>query len=342
MSADLEVKQRGQSLDRELEKAQAALLARFAPDTRVRRIRWSQGETQVFELGSGAPAALRPRWVGRRIRGGADPRGARARTTACSRSIGRVTGWPIRSTTAASICSTTLGRSCATSWMRSSSRPSTWSPTRWARSGPSPSRSTLPAASRASRSSARRSGSSVRCRCQMLPLGLPLIGQRLGRHVFSNATRDGSRKFWGQVLVEHPERARRSAARRRRRARATKRREHARLGAVHRRCPTPWAIDAELILGERWRALTTPTLLVWGDRDAFGSPEEGEALVAKNPNLRLVRVAGAGHLPWFDDPERVVAEIEHFLATEPPSRVEAAAPSRPPATSPAAKANAQA
>ena len=30
-------------LDRELEKAQAALLARFAPDTRVRRIRWSQG-----------------------------------------------------------------------------------------------------------------------------------------------------------------------------------------------------------------------------------------------------------------------------------------------------------
>ena len=42
-------------LDRELEKAQAALLARFAPETRVRRIRWSQGETQLFELGTGAP-----------------------------------------------------------------------------------------------------------------------------------------------------------------------------------------------------------------------------------------------------------------------------------------------
>jgi len=41
--------------DRELERAQAALLARFAPETRVRRIRWSQGETQVFELGSGSP-----------------------------------------------------------------------------------------------------------------------------------------------------------------------------------------------------------------------------------------------------------------------------------------------
>ena len=41
-------------LDRELEKAQAALLARFALATRVRRIRWSQGETPEV----GAPLAL--------------------------------------------------------------------------------------------------------------------------------------------------------------------------------------------------------------------------------------------------------------------------------------------
>src|SRR3954453_16776637 len=42
-------------LDRALEEAQAALLARFAPDTRVRRVGWSQGETQLFELGTGPP-----------------------------------------------------------------------------------------------------------------------------------------------------------------------------------------------------------------------------------------------------------------------------------------------
>ena len=78
----------------------------------------------------------------------------------------------------------------------------------------------------------------------------------------------------------------------------------------------------ELILGERWRALTTPTLLVWPEHDAFGSPEDGEALVATNPNLRLVRVAGAGHLPWIDDPDTVVAEIKRFLATERRSDVE--------------------
>jgi pimeloyl-ACP methyl ester carboxylesterase len=68
-----------------------------------------------------------------------------------------------------------------------------------------------------------------------------------------------------------------------------------------------------------------PTLLVWPEHDAFGSPETGEALVATNPNLRLVRLPGAGHLPWIDDPDTVGAEIERFLATERRSGVDAAA-----------------
>jgi pimeloyl-ACP methyl ester carboxylesterase len=127
---------------------------------------------------------------------------------------------------------------------------------------------------------------------QLILLGLPLIGQRLGRHVFSSATRDGSRKFWGQVLVKHPERvddllldvdvahARRNV--------------ESMLGLMQciadarRR-----GLRRELILGERWAALTTPTLLVWGDGDAFGSLEEAESLVTKNPNLRLIRIAWA-------------------------------------------------
>ena len=41
--------------DPELGTAQAALLARFAPDAVVRRIRWSQGETQLIDLGTGPP-----------------------------------------------------------------------------------------------------------------------------------------------------------------------------------------------------------------------------------------------------------------------------------------------
>jgi pimeloyl-ACP methyl ester carboxylesterase len=85
----------------------------------------------------------------------------------------------------------------------------------------------------------------------------------------------------------------------------------------------------ELILGGRWQALATPTLFVWPQEDAFGSPKEGEALVAANPNLRLVRVPGAGHLPWIDDPEGVVAEIERFFATEPRPEVDAPVLSMP-------------
>jgi pimeloyl-ACP methyl ester carboxylesterase len=71
----------------------------------------------------------------------------------------------------------------------------------------------------------------------------------------------------------------------------------------------------ELLLGERWQLLSTPTLFVLGEYDALGSPEDGDGLVAKNPNLRLVRIPGAGHNSWIDDPVRVVAEIENFLAT---------------------------
>jgi len=36
-------------------------------------------------------------------------------------------------------------------------------------------------------------------------LGLPLVGQSIGRMVMSKPSREGNRKFWGQVLVTHPE-----------------------------------------------------------------------------------------------------------------------------------------
>ena len=65
--------------------------------------------------------------------------------------------------------------------------------------------------------------------------------------------------------------------------------------------------------------LTVPTLFIWGESDVYGSPEEGEALVARNPDLRLVRVPDAGHLVWFDAPEKVAQEIEAFLRDAEPS-----------------------
>jgi pimeloyl-ACP methyl ester carboxylesterase len=158
----------------------------------------------------------------------------------------------------------------------------------------------------------------------MLPLGFPLIGQRLGRYMFANATREGSRKFWGQVLVEDPERlddllldvdvANMQQNTESMLSLIASIADARRLG--YRRA---------LILGDRWQALTTPTLFVWGERDAFGSPNEAEALVAKNPSLRLFRVPGAGHFPWIEDPETVLAEIDRFLAAELRSQQDVAA-----------------
>ena len=121
------------------------------------------------------------------------------------------------------------------------------------------------------------------------------------------------RKFWGRVIVEHPDRVDdlvldADAANERRNVESM-------LSLIA--CIADWrrlGYRRELILGERWRALTMPTLLLWPEHDAFGAPKEGEALVATNPNLRLVRVPAAGHNAWFDDPQTVVAELERFLS----------------------------
>lgn len=301
-------------LDRKLADAQAALLARFAPETRVRNIRWSQGETQLFELGSGPPLLYvhgglngafevvpvltslaknhRVLAVERPGHGLADPfdyRGVdlldHGRTFL--RDIVDALELPT-----VNVVANSMGALLSVAFA-------------------------LDAPSRVSRLALVGApfGVTRRPPLMMLPLGFPLIGQRLGRHFFSTATRDGCRKFWGQVLVKHPERVDHlmldvDVANSRRNAESM-------VGLI--KCIADWrrlGYRRELILGERWRDLTTPTLLVWGEHDAFGSPEEGEALTATNPNLRLVRIAGAGHLLWIDAPETALGEIERFLATD--------------------------
>jgi pimeloyl-ACP methyl ester carboxylesterase len=299
-------------LDRELQKAQASLLARFAPATRVRRLRCSQGETQVFELGSGPPLLYvhgglggayelvpilealaqnhRVLAVDRPGHGLADPFDYRGVDLLDhGRTFLRDVADGLELATV-DVVANSLGALLSVAFA-------------------------LDAPGRVSRLALVGApfGVARRPPLVMLPVGLPLIGPRLARYLFSNATREGSRKFWGQVIVKHPERVDDlvldvDVANTRRNAESW-------LGLLA--CIADWrrlGYRRELILGERWRALTTPTLLLWPEHDAFASPEQGEAVAATNANLRLVRVPGAGHNAWFDDPDAVVSEIERFLA----------------------------
>jgi pimeloyl-ACP methyl ester carboxylesterase len=310
-------------LDRELEKAQAALLDRFAPDTRVRRIRWSQGETQLFELGTGPPLLY--------VHGGLGgayelvpilaPLAKAHRVLAVDRpGHGLADPFDYHGVDLLQHARTFLGDvldalALPTVDVVANSLGALWSVAFAIDSPGRVSRLALVGAP---------FGIMPRPPLLMLPLGLPLIAPRLGRYLFANATRDGSRKFWGQVLVKHPERVDDllldvDVAH-------TRRNVESMLSLIA--CIADWrrlGYRRELILGERWRALTMPTLLLWPEQDAFGPAKEGEALVATNPNLHLVRVPGAGHNAWFDDPDAVIAEIERFLATERRSGVDAAA-----------------
>jgi pimeloyl-ACP methyl ester carboxylesterase len=307
----------------ELEKAQAALLERYAPETRVRRVRWSQGETQLLELGAGPPLL----YVHGGLSGSCEivpilaALARNHRVLAVDRpGHGLAAPFDYRGVDLLDHARTFLGDILDALELPSVDVMANSLGGLWAVVF------AIDAPSRVSRLALVGAPVGLKRQVprQLLPLGIPLVGKRLARYVFSNATVDESRKFWGKVLVRHPERVddlmldydvvnmRRNV--------------ESMLSLLNRIASARrLGYPRELVLGERWRDLTTPTLLVWGEFDAFGSPEEGQALVAKNPNLRLVRIAGAGHNLWFDEPESVVGEIERFLAREPRSGAKAVA-----------------
>jgi 2-hydroxy-6-oxonona-2,4-dienedioate hydrolase len=299
--------------ERELEAAYAALLARFAPDARVCRIRWSQGTTRLLEAGTGPPllyvhgglggayevvpilAALgqscRVLAVDRPGHGLADPFDYHGVDLFDhGRTFLRDVVDALELTTVDVVANSLGGLLSVAFALGESSRVS-----RLALVG-------VPF------------GIASRPPLTMLPFGLPLLGPALGRHVFSHVTRDQSRKVWGRLMVEHPERVDDllldvDVAH-------TRRNVDSVVSLIA--CVADWrrlGYRRELMIGERWRALTMPTLLLWPERDAFGAPGAGEAVAAMNPNLRLVRVPAVGHLPWIDDPERIVGEIDGFLHT---------------------------
>jgi pimeloyl-ACP methyl ester carboxylesterase len=67
--------------------------------------------------------------------------------------------------------------------------------------------------------------------------------------------------------------------------------------------------------------ITAPTLILWGDRDAFCPRSDQDALLAAIPGSQLVTYHGTGHCPHWEQTERTATDIAAFAR-----RVDRAAP----------------
>lgn len=131
--------------------------------------------------------------------------------------------------------------------------------------------------------------------------GLSWVVERLMEH----STPESTRKFFGQDLVAHPERLDDATLEI---AAAT-----TRVNARRWRRFAKWVTDGAQIrpdigFDDIVAAVDAPTTIVWGEKDAFGTPDAGRDL-ARKLDAEFHLVADAGHMPWCDDPDSVVSLI---------------------------------
>ena len=62
------------------------------------------------------------------------------------------------------------------------------------------------------------------------------------------------------------------------------------------------------------KAITAPTLILWGDQDGITTLAQQEEMAAAIPGARFVTLPGVGHLLTLEQPEAVNAVLEAFLA----------------------------
>jgi pimeloyl-ACP methyl ester carboxylesterase len=67
-------------------------------------------------------------------------------------------------------------------------------------------------------------------------------------------------------------------------------------------------------LRPRLAAVTTPTLVLWGESDRIATPAYGREYAASFTGARFEVVAEAGHLPHLEQPERTFALLDTFSA----------------------------
>ncbi len=78
-----------------------------------------------------------------------------------------------------------------------------------------------------------------------------------------------------------------------------------------------WRAALEGLLEEDHTAeigrISAPTLVVWGDRDAFCPRSDQDAIAVAIEGARLVAYPGAGHGLHWDEPERFAADLTAFV-----------------------------
>jgi pimeloyl-ACP methyl ester carboxylesterase len=80
---------------------------------------------------------------------------------------------------------------------------------------------------------------------------------------------------------------------------------------------TVWKATFKGLLGDdsfrELQKITAPTLIVWGDQDAFLSRSDQNALSAAIAGSRLIVYPGAGHAVYWEAPDRVASDLVAFV-----------------------------
>jgi pimeloyl-ACP methyl ester carboxylesterase len=71
-------------------------------------------------------------------------------------------------------------------------------------------------------------------------------------------------------------------------------------------------------LAGRLGAVTTPTLVVWGEADRIGDPGYGRAYAAAIPGAEFRLLPGAGHLPQIETPDALLEAVRTFTDAQAP------------------------
>jgi pimeloyl-ACP methyl ester carboxylesterase len=298
-----------EDLTRRVEEAQAAFLGRCAPGYRTRRVRWSGGTTQMIELGDGPPLLLVHGGLGEAFQWGPIlPALARThRVMAVDRpGHGLADPFDYRDVDLLEHARRFLGdildaEGLAAVPMVASSMGGLWAVSFALEQPQRVPRLVLVGAT---------AGVTRDVPLQMRLGTVPLV-KTMVRSLMMQPTRDSTRAFWKQMLVAHPERLPDDFLDL---STASQLRNAESWFTLIDQSFDFWGMRAPLLLGDSWKNLTVPTTFVWGDKDAFLRPEAGEAVVANNPGIRMVRIPDAGHAPWMDEPVKVVEAIAAALS----------------------------